>query len=477
LLLASAWLLAFGPVAAQASDTSQATRPFLGYSWSEVAPELDNLVRPAWVTMDNLLDPGGVKEATDKMPPGHRAVFLWNVDRDITGHPEDRCLGKDGSPVAYDSIWLDHGVAVVQERLDTFFQAYKRMGGKLDVVVVDWEGGLSVWHIGKNIKHWKAIEADPRFPHIANQLGFSSLTSVGLWWLQVGDRRLNYLRWNALMFSRMADYLNQAIYEPIRRHYPDVKLSNYRFFHHTKALGVPDRNGHRPYLFGHGAHVGTHQSAPLYAWLGQIEQRPPDGVRAYPHTPFNGFRHSLNRMRCMVGSSDVPVYPWLAYRGFFVDYIGVTHHDLYQELVFHVGLSGPDAFLFWNPRPWKEGQDPAEFTTDKQDRLFSDCLSRLTELAGSEDRNPVTKGLVPWSSGYALSGMRADGRTIWRFTPDLGKKGRREHTLVSRSPAVFKVGKELISIPGGRILTPETELSTQGYWIEAPAEAEAPHVP
>jgi hypothetical protein len=55
----------------------------------------------------------------------------------------------------------------------------------------------------------------------------------------------------------------------------------------------------------------------------------------------------------------------------------VTNHDLYQELIFHAGLCGADAVLFWNPRPWAKNQDPTKFTSDEQDRLFSDCLKQV----------------------------------------------------------------------------------------------------
>ncbi len=458
------------------SRFTAAIRPFIGYCWTPEMPAFDNLVPFAWLTMENLSDPGGMKEATDKMPEGHRVVFVRNVECDIVGHAEDRCRDAEGKTGKYDSIWLDHGVAVVRDHLDSFFQAYKRMGGKVDVVVVDWEGGLSVWHIGKDIKHWRAIEADPRFADVAGELGLFSLTSVARWWMQVGDRRLDYLRWNALMSERTAGYLNRAFYDPIRAHYPEVKLSNYGYYHHTRELGVPDLNGHRAYLFGSGVHVGTHQSAPLYTRLRQIMLRPPEGVITYQHTPFNSFRHALNKMRCMVGSSDVPVYPWLAFRGFSEAYTGVEHHDLYQELIFHVGLSGPDAFLYWNPRSWKAGQDPADWATDEQDQLFSDCLHRLTELVGQGDRQPVSSGLVPWSSDYALSGMRAGGRTLWRFTPNLKRDAKRESTLVSRSPATFRVGSKRISIPGGEVIAPGTELSGQGYWIAASADVAGAHI-
>ncbi|MFC1736663.1 hypothetical protein ACFL1X_11145 [Candidatus Hydrogenedentota bacterium] len=455
---------------------TRSSQPFVGYCWSQVAPELQNLVSFEWLTLNKLEDPAGVKAATDKMPPGHRVIFLWDVHRDMIDHPDDRCRDENGKTGVHGgSIWLDHGVTLVRERLDDFFKQYKSLGGQLDVVVIDWEAGLSNWHLGNDLRRWKEIQDDPRFPEIAEKLGFSDLTTVAERWKQKDDSRLNYLRWNSLMQDRLASYLNEAIYAPIRKYYPNVTLSNYGYYHYSRELGVPDHNGHRYYLFGSGAHVGTHQSKELYTRLGNIAINPPEELKAYPHTPFNGFRHALNIMRCMAGSSDVPICPWFAYRRFSEGYTAAANHNLYQELIFHVGLSGAGAFLFWNPRPYAKGHDPTKFTSDEQDRLFSDCLKRLSGLVGQVDRRALSRKLVSWTSDYALSGMRAGNQTIWRFTPNLDGGAKRESTRVG-TEATFQVGNRRISIPGGRVVVPEAELSDQGYWIVAPANVEEPRI-
>lgn len=451
----------------------------VGYCWTDVKPDCDNLISfgTRRLTLDNLNDPAGMKAITDKMPEGHRVIFIWDLERDITRHPDDRCKTADGQFTPYQGVWLDNGTERLRQRVDTFFKKYQELGGKLDVLVLDYEGGLGLWHIGNGAKDavkWQAIQADPRFPDLAKELGFTDLTTVVEYYKQKGDTYNNYLRWGSLMEERMAGYINKSIYEPVKQYFPKVQFSNYGNAYYTKDLGVPDCNGHRGYLFGKGSQVGTHQSYELYSRLGQIKNRPPDGVTTYAHTPFNGFRYSLNVMRGMAGSSDAPIHPWIAHRDFkeAYDYTGITKHDLYQEMIFHAGVCGADDFIFWNPHPWRPDQSPEGFTNDTQDKLFSDCLKQLDKLIGFADRKTLSKTLVPWDADFALSGINAGGRTVWRFTPNLDAGGKREDTLVAASPATFKVGDKLIIIPGGKVYTPEIELSAQGYWVVGPAQAD-----
>lgn len=450
----------------------------MGYSWSDVAPECRRLVSfgTRRLTLENLDDPAGMKAVTDRMPAGRRVIFLWDVAHDLLHHPDDRCRDASGALTPHQGVWPEAGVRRVAERIERFLYSYRALGGKLDLLVLDFEDGLSNWHLGADLARWRAIEADPRFAPLRERLGFGDLGTVAEWWKQSGDVRRNYLRWNALQHERVADALNRAVFLPARRLYPRVQLSNYGHRRWSRALGVPDLNGHREYLFGSGAHVGTHQSCELYGWLGQIRENPPDGVPSYPHTPFNSFRHALNKMRSMAGSSRVPIHPWIANRGFVEQYCGLRNHDLWQEVVFHAGLGGADAFLFWNARTWPADTDPTIRTDDAQDLLFDRCLQVLDRLIGKPGRRTLSRTLVPWDSGWALTGMLAGGRTVWRFTPNADDGANPASALVREHPATFRVGDETIVIPGGRVAHVAPRLSAQGFWVIAPASVRAPVV-
>jgi hypothetical protein len=99
------------------------------------------------------------------------------------------------------------------------------------------------------------------------------------------------------------------------------------------------------------------QSSSLYASLGQIARQKLDGAGLYGDTPFAALRHSLNHMRSMALSSEVPVMPWISHKGW--DGSRIRSCDLYQELIFHTALAGADDFLLWNPYAPKKDSDPS----------------------------------------------------------------------------------------------------------------------
>ena len=102
---------------------------------------------------------------------------------------------------------------------------------------------------------------------------------------------------------------------------------------------------------------------------------------------------------------------------------------------------------------------------DEQDRLLSACVRQLDSLVGDPGRVALTKALVPWDSAYALSGIRANGRSVWRFMPRLEEGRTVESTLVSENPATFRVRDWRVSIPGGQVVRQVPELSSLGYWV------------
>lgn len=461
------------PKDVSATQPEHPCKPFVAYSWRPNPDGHSNIIPFYWMMNGrDLADPSKAVAALNAMPEGHRVLFSWDAHRDMPFHPEDYCRTADGKTTGVQGVWWDKGVARVADRFDRYFREFKAQGGHVDALILDHEVGLKNWSLGKKGRA-EAIMADPRFGDLAKEAGISDLKSVLNW-----RASTDFRKWNALMAERTSDYNNQAIFDPVRKHYPKLKMSNWECFYNS--LRCPDVNGQQHSEFGPGKHVGTHQSLNLYGGISSLkfntfvdgEFRTRRIGPRYQQTPFNGFRLAVNRIRTSVLSSDVPVWPWISYKRFGGSL--VRDSDLYQEVILHAGLCGADAFLLWNPDAWKKDQKPEDYNSPEQIELVSRCLLELDSLACAKSdkvqtrRTLVTK-LAEWYGDYVLTGMRVGDRNVWRLTPRIKREVSVESVMASTDPPRFRIGASEISFESGRIHVPKNPVSDRGIWIVTPA--------
>ena len=105
---------------------------------------------------------------------------------------------------------------------------------------------------------------------------------------------------------------------------------------------------------------------------------------------------------------------------------------------------------------WLSQGDPGEaFEFDERHREY--CTAKRLVLAKEPE--------AIWADADAL--------------PQAARNELRDHLverLVREHPATFRIGDVELAIPDGHIHRPDVELSKQGYWIMAPAEASPPVV-
>lgn len=447
----------------------QPCKPFVAYSWRPNPDGHSNIIPFYWMMNGrDLADPAKAVAALKAMPEGHRVLFSWDAHRDMPFHPKDYCRTADRNTTGMQGVWWDKGVARVAERFDKYFREFKAQGGHIDALILDHEVGLKNWSLGKKGRA-EAIMADPRFGELAKEAGISDLKSVLNW-----RASTDFRKWNALMAERTSDYNSQAIFDPVRKHFPKVKMSNWECFYNSHRC--PDVNGQQHSEFGPGKHVGTHQSLNLYGGISSLkfntfvdgEFRTRRIGPRYEQTPFNGFRLAVNRMRTSVLSSDVPVWPWISYKRFGGSV--VRDSNLYQEIILHAGLSGADTFLLWNPDAWKKDQNPEDYNSPEQIELVSRCLLELDSLVGAKSdkaqtRRPLIKQLAEWYGDYVLTGMAIGDQNVWRLTPRIKTDAPVESVIVESSPPRFRIGTSEISFPKGEIQTLENPVSDGGLWI------------
>ncbi|MCF6174896.1 MAG: hypothetical protein L3J71_03930 [Victivallaceae bacterium] len=450
-------------------------KQYKALAWAKSKEKHDNIIPFVWVY--KLSTPEKIKAQVDKQPPGYKTIFSWELHRKYfpkqiqrleqrTGkkYTQQQMAGLSDNP-ADGSVWWDNGVATVGKRFDEFFKKYHQLGGTMDYFILDFEKGMSNWSLKNKKAVFDKIAQDPRFAPIKKELSLSDIRDVYNW--RSGE---TYLKWNAFMRPRVATYINQAIYAPIKKYYPKVEMSNYNYYYHRQQDKIPGVNGHKSYKYSKGSIVGNSQAPALYCSFMQLSRLKLDGSNKYAPTPFNGFRYSLNIARSAVLASNRPLTPWISHKNYRNSL--VRESDLYQELIFHLALTGVDTFLLWNPNVWTKGSDPKFYRDAAQDRLVNDCLTQLNELITTGKRKTLVKNIVSWGADYALTGMQLNGSTIWRFTPRM-KATEKISNFISadKSKVVLKTATTTITIPLGKIITPKQELSGQGVWIVAPLNA------
>lgn len=414
---------------------TQAAPELRAFAWSEVPADCRYINRFVW--FNKASDPAEVAAASLALPAGRRALFSWDMHRDLLAHPADLCRTADGQPTEYRGVWPEQGIAVNKARFTDFFGRFKAAGGQMDWFILDFEGGYSNWHLGGGEAKepmWRAIQQDPRFAALAEKLGFDDLMTICYW-----PGKTNYLKWNAVMAGQKDAALQEAVFAPAAALFPDLQGSNYGGEQIDQANAVPDLNGHRQW--SETALMGTHNAPSLYATIGQLGDRKLAGDQPYGRSALAGLRLSLQTVRAIQRCSDKPLSPWIAWQRYAGDgpksppaTIGNTPY--WHELVYHLALAGCDTYLFWNPHPWRPDQDPETLSTARDEHLLDDLLADLNERLRGEVREPLSTAAIPWDAMVLVTGLRVDDHVIWRLTVGEGVKEVRA-----------KVGDQPVVIP------------------------------
>lgn len=411
--------------------------------------------------------PQQAKAVLDQQPEGYRCMlWVWDgLGGDPLKNDQDKLKAADGTMVR--GIWADHGIAKTATAMRKFFTQYKQIGGKIDYLILDYEENFTRWGKGMSELAFDAIGHDPRFAKEGwpARIGCKNLVEELIKKPYPTDHQV---KWNRVMSGHIASVLNQSIYEPVSKIFPDIKMSNYG---NAYKYNVPDLNGHLfpPPSMPIAKHFGTHQSADTYGSIKDgLKNKKLDG-ESFGDSPFQSLILGVNSARDMAASSSVGVMPWISFRAYVRNcFYGNT--DYYQELVLHVAMTNPDVLLLWNPYPWKPKLDPSMYNSNKQDQLVGRLVGEFNQLVGYADREPVSTKLAAWHALYLLSGMTVGDQTIWRFTPrlDLTTNEKVSATLVSKHPLTFRVGDKTLVFPNGTLKETGDD-APLGFWIVTPA--------
>jgi hypothetical protein len=449
------------------SQAGPRREPFHAFAWDQPPADCTNLTRFIWFTKTSV--PEQIATQSLARAEGRSALFSWDLHRGLLSHSNDMCLTPAGQPTTNQSVWPSNGIATIRAKFDTFFRRFRDAGGRVDWLIIDYEENYSNWSIGdmSASNRWLAIQNDPRFPLLAQRLGFSNLLAVANW---SGGRE--YLKWNAVMAGVGNDALNQAVFEPARQYFPALRCSNYGSVIMDETNAVPDLNGH--WGWSEGNPTGTHQAPSCYAWIGQLANKVLDGMNPFGQSPFAGVLLEVNAARAERRSSPVPMQPWVAWRRYAGDGPGlplavVGNTPYYRELVLHLALLGNDGFLFWNPHPWATNQNPQDYSLPDDERYLDGILGELADKLSPSGGPPLTLEPVPWDAKVIASAQQVDGRVVWRFTFAEGVDAwpaTLDGQPITLRPATNEVGAWLVHPAGSRLVleSPTNIVSSGALW-------------
>ncbi len=409
-------------------------------------------------------------------------------------------------------IYLDKTVALFKAWIDEFFTEYKRIGGKIDGLILDTEySSIGAWYIYKAYKSTETIKDegegttetvqlnkniynnivnDPRYatdvrPYLVER-GFQFSVPDGEKseiYCTSDSSSAEYSIWNAVMHERMCKYLNDAC-APFMELYPDAYVSNYRF-PGNKMWEENTSQAGGGYYGGNTSYAGNTANENFYLRRPYANMRNTNSKYIVPETyngtvyednVFNAFLMEVNIFKSMYSSSDnKQISAWIAGFNYQASDTrptnGVFYTPYYAETMFHIGLMDPKPFIGYviGPRDTDEYDDPYDYNDVMKN--ISEILEELTRLVGYADREPI---FIPrtWNSDFVLSGMYAAGRNVWRITPNTSEGTTLKGFKVKDQAPTFSIGGETVIFPQGRIIEDSNICftGTCGYWIETPAD-------
>ena len=420
----------------------------------------EKLVKTIWITIHNEDDYQQIKEQLDQQPEGYRTLLSWNLHEELFRDKKDYIKADNDEMVK--SIWYENGAKVTKEKFNNFFKNLQQTGAKVDYLMIDIEGWQTFGPIMKHDLSLRAIAKDPRFKSQGwdKKLGMKDLEPV------INNQGNARPKFEIIMNNYVGEeFIEKAIFEPIQKYYPNVILGNW--FHD---------NFYDPQVGLSRKHIGNRSVPVAYGAYGVLEK-----------TPFGSLINSVNSVRnSYITNPFVPITPWVAWHRFgdpianykqpWSEKVYMANTDLYHESIYHIGLTGVDTFLFWNPRLWGPGGGPCQkkepCTMPKDEELMNDLLVQLDEIVGYKDTVPIVNSVIDPDADFILTGMKIPHKniSIYRFTPELENNKTLESSIVSYNPLTFQTATKTIVFKKGKILRPKKILSKQGYWITTSEE-------
>ena len=475
--------------------------PWTYYNRAELKPETERVE----VMIGNVSAVADIakntKDQLNAQPDGTRYINLMAMQGILTGS-------------VVDAVDMTHGVELGKDWINRFLTEYKRIGGKLDGISLD----LEYFHASSyylNATHYKNGSGNTMiYRQIVNnpvyqtrirpklvERGFifyptASQTEVKseIWTVYTNDSQGGNPKsraiWDQVIAELLVEYMNESTFEPAKKYYPDIIVSDYKT---GDTYGWLKGMTHYGSLItgnsvkaGNTSNYNAYDYEPGRAFFGY----PSDSNRTnrtkyakpaafneavYPDSAYGRTLWGINNHKRMLQSTDTGlVNSWITFFNYGQFTNGYSNTPYYSEVILHIGLMSTGTlygYILKNEVIAKaaDSDNPNAVSYDYSLKVVNDLLAELTRVAGASDRKPIVTP-ASWNDGYILTGAYAGGRNIWRITPDTSKVSLKDFMVKDKAPT-FSVGGLTVTFPQGRIIqTGEiTETGNCGYWVETPA--------
>jgi cysteine-rich repeat protein len=431
------------------------------YAWDSDSVWHENIVPFVWI---NSISPESwninqIKNQLDSLPEGKKVIYIPRsnyMDTYISTYEDMLRDNETGEIIVYETqngtlmnlrgIWKQNGVKAVNQSMDAFFDALSQSGAEIDYFFLDSEIGLSAGEFGFNANnddannYWNILNDDPRFDsdeyinieQRLNETGYIPRearlndTFMRYWRLDEEEGRRNIEVWHAITREISGEYLNEAIYKPFKKYFSGVAVSDYGHYEYTQYENyrIPSNYWlHWGGDFGSGRKVGTANSRELYGWMHGLQDLDYDGdgngnEEFFRTTAFNSLRLELNKFILIYKTTHwIDFHPWIARRSWTGDIAGpsrISNDDVWQELLFHLGLYSINDIIFWNP-----------YTDEEDDHYLSNVMYELDYLIAYDFQKANTQiEFYNWTEDYILTTVEIEKANVGKFklsrlTPEL----------------------------------------------------------
>ncbi len=426
-----------------------------------------------------------LKEEFNSRPDGTRYINFFSLP------------SKAFKNMNKDILFMEDAVVYIQKWMNAFLQEYKRIGGKLDGFITDLEYEnaeanylQSRIYVNDNLIYDKIVK-NPMYQTKLRPLlverGFKFYPNPTEYTPEIfgiysnaGDEYASCRGiWNVCTRILINQYVNEAVYEPLMKYYPDAIVSDYQSKNVNAWDYTPLDYGGNYASAGNWVQVGNSSNDNTYSYRPSIaffqNSSGPvynsNGVPTYinalfANCPFNGLLWDMNNFKDLYGAANdgEQISLWFSHFMYNQDNPGSpSETPYYAETVLHMGMLDPVFLGYTTPAQFNGDTETYELALE----IIEDIMVELTKVAGYADRKPIH---IPanWNSSFVLSGMYANGRNIFRITPDTTQVSLENFKVADAADPTFFVNGQTVTFPGGKIIADGNvrEVGTCGYWVE-----------